>query len=66
MVKLLQFRKKIKEIVHDLHDYQGVIAISYTNKASKELFDRVSKSGTDVKTFVFWYDFVVLFKRNYL
>ena len=47
--KTFTISEKIKVIVHDLHDYQGVVAISYTNKASKELFDRVSKSGTDVK-----------------
>ena len=33
--------EKIKFIINKLLDYQGVIAISYTNKASKELKDRL-------------------------
>ena len=32
---------KIKKILSELDEYQGVIAISYTNKASNELKGRV-------------------------
>jgi superfamily I DNA/RNA helicase len=32
--------KKIQLVIEDCRDYQGVIAISYTNKASKELENR--------------------------
>lgn len=38
--------EKIKSIVHELLEYEGVIAISYTNKASKELKDRLRNVNT--------------------
>ncbi len=39
---------KIQKILLDILDYQGVIAISYTNKASDELKERVSKIVPDI------------------
>ena len=32
--------KKIQTVVQECRSYQGVVAISYTNKASKELEER--------------------------
>lgn len=43
--------EKIKAIVYDLLDYEGVIAISYTNKASKELKDRLNNINTKASYF---------------
>jgi DNA helicase-2/ATP-dependent DNA helicase PcrA len=40
---------KIKNILHELPDYRGVIAISYTNKASDELKKRCLDGGLDKK-----------------
>lgn len=39
----------IKKILPDLPAYRGVIAISYTNKASDELKKRSTSSGVDIK-----------------
>ncbi|WP_412471229.1 UvrD-helicase domain-containing protein [Halobacteriovorax sp. RT-2-4] len=39
----------IKGVLNNLPSYKGVIAISYTNKASKELKDRCLGDGTDKK-----------------
>lgn len=39
---------KIQKILMDTIDYQGVIAISYTNKASNELKDRISSIVPDI------------------
>ncbi len=41
--------EKIKNIIPTLHDFKGVIAISYTNKASRELKRRCLKDGLDRK-----------------
>lgn len=45
--------EKIKLILQDLHHFQGVVAISYTNKASNELKDRSLKNGIDPKSSFF-------------
>lgn len=39
---------KIKKILSELDEYQGVIAISYTNKASNELKGRVMNISADL------------------
>src|SRR5690606_40088658 len=44
---------KIKDILATLPDYRGVIAISYTNKASEELRDRVLALGVQKKSSFF-------------
>ena len=41
--------KKIQQAIEDCRDYQGVIAISYTNKASKELENRAKLLCADPK-----------------
>lgn len=41
--------EKIKNISNFLYDYQGVIAISFTRKASQELSLRAKKKGIDIK-----------------
>lgn len=41
---------KIREIISSLPEYRGVIAISYTNKASEELRDRVLALGIQKKS----------------
>jgi len=41
--------ERIRRIVPDLPDYQGVIAISFTNKASRELRQRCLREGFDAK-----------------
>lgn len=41
--------EKVRGLLDHLPDYQGVIAISYTNKASAELKRRCSLDGVDVK-----------------
>ncbi len=41
--------EKIKNISNYLYDYQGVIAISFTRKASQELSLRAKKKGIDTK-----------------
>ncbi|NFD75937.1 ATP-dependent helicase [Clostridium botulinum] len=43
--------EKIKAIIDELLDYEGVIAISYTNKASKELKDRLNNINTKASYF---------------
>jgi len=40
---------KVRKVLPDLPKYRGVIAISYTNKASSELKKRCSQDATDVK-----------------
>ena len=50
--KTLVVAKKIQNIVAGLEDYRGVIAISYTNKASEELKSRAA-SGVNVKASYF-------------
>jgi len=47
--KTFTIAEKIKKILKNTLDFRGVIAISYTNKASKELKDRVVKGGIDSK-----------------
>lgn len=44
---------KIKNLLADLPYYKGVIAISFTNKASDELEDRTLSKGTDRKNSFF-------------
>lgn len=41
--------KKIQQVIEDCREYQGVIAISYTNKASKELEKRAKLLCYDTK-----------------
>ncbi|PTV98372.1 DNA helicase-2/ATP-dependent DNA helicase PcrA [Halanaerobium saccharolyticum] len=45
--------KKIRKILPEGLDYKGVIAISYTNKASDELKNRCLKDGLDKKASFF-------------
>jgi len=45
--------EKIKRLVPKLKKYQAVIAISYTNKASKELQSRCIRRGIDTKKVFF-------------
>jgi len=47
--KTFTLSKKIKKILPDLPDFKGVIAISYTNKASDELKHRSLDGGLDKK-----------------
>jgi superfamily I DNA/RNA helicase len=47
--KTFVLTKKIQKILADHPLFRGVIAISYTNKASDELRQRVLKSGADSK-----------------
>lgn len=47
--KTFVMAQKIRAIVPTLKEYQGVIAISYTNKASNELRKRVKQDGFEVK-----------------
>ena len=51
--KTFVLSEKIKSIVPTLLDYQGVIAISYTNKASNELKKRCLKDGLEKKNSFF-------------
>jgi len=51
--KTFVLAKKIQKILLTLDEYQGVIAISYTRKASKELKDRSLKGGIDKKSSFF-------------
>ncbi|CAM2340725.1 UvrD-helicase domain-containing protein [Burkholderia vietnamiensis] len=41
--------QKIRRLLSEVRDYQGVIAISFTNKASEELEHRCKANGLDVK-----------------
>ena len=45
--------QKIKGVLEDTRDYQGVIAISFTNKASTELKHRSLRGNTDRKASYF-------------
>lgn len=47
---------KIKKILESLSSNKGIIAISYTNKASNELRQRSLSGGIDKKTIVFWHN----------
>ena len=51
--KTFVLSKKIKIDLSSLHDHQGVIAISYTNKASNELKNRSLSNGEDPKSSFF-------------
>ena len=42
--------EKIRAVIPTLADFQGVIAISFTNKASRELRNRVLRNGFDPKS----------------
>ncbi len=42
--------EKIRNILPVLPEYRGVIAISYTNKASEELKRRISRNGCSIKS----------------
>lgn len=44
---------KVRNVLPDLPQYRGVIAISYTNKASAELKKRCALNATDVKNSFF-------------
>lgn len=41
--------QKIRRLLSEVRDYQGVVAISFTNKASEELEHRCKANGFDVK-----------------
>jgi DNA helicase-2/ATP-dependent DNA helicase PcrA len=41
--------EKIRRLLSEVRDYQGVVAISFTNKASEELEHRCKANGFDVK-----------------
>ncbi len=45
--------EKIARALEDLYDYQGIIAISFTNKASDELKSRCRRKGLQVKSSFF-------------
>lgn len=47
--KTFTLSKKIKRILPNLPEYKGIIAISYTNKASNELKTRSLEGGLEVK-----------------
>lgn len=47
--KTFVLAEKIKRILPDLSDYEGIIAISFTNKASSELKERSLVNGLDKK-----------------
>jgi len=47
--KTFVLAEKIKRILPGLKDYEGIIAISFTNKASNELKDRSLSSGLEKK-----------------
>ncbi|MBE6088132.1 MAG: ATP-dependent helicase [Clostridium beijerinckii] len=51
--KTFTVSKKIIKIIEELEDYQGLIAISYTNKASRELKQRCLKESSCVKSSFF-------------
>lgn len=48
--KTFVIAEKIRSILPVLPDYRGVIAISYTNKASAELKRRISRNGCPTKS----------------
>lgn len=45
--------EKIKDIISNLNEFEGVVAISYTNKASNELKGRSLKNGINPKNSFF-------------
>lgn len=45
--------EKVRRILQKLNAYEGVIAISYTNKASDELKQRSKRDGIDIKSSFF-------------
>ncbi|MFS0616033.1 UvrD-helicase domain-containing protein [Lederbergia ruris] len=47
--KTFTLAKKIKKLLPTLPEYKGVVAISYTNKASNELKNRSVDGGIDIK-----------------
>ncbi len=47
--KTFVLSEKIRKLLPTMNNYEGVIAISFTNKASKELTDRSLKGGFDKK-----------------
>lgn len=51
--KTFVISEKIKGILQECRQHQGVIAISYTNKASSELKDRCLRNGLDPKASFF-------------
>ncbi len=51
--KTFTLSQKIKSILEELPEYRGVIAISFTNKASLELESRVRNLGVDSKSSFF-------------
>lgn len=51
--KTFTLSRKIKDILADLPEYKGIIAISYTNKASDELRDRVLNLGVQKRASFF-------------
>jgi len=51
--KTFVISKKIQLILKDIEDHEGVIAISYTNKASNELKNRSLKNGLSPKSSFF-------------
>jgi DNA helicase-2/ATP-dependent DNA helicase PcrA len=51
--KTFVLSEKIKLLLKELPNYQGVIAISFTNKASQELKNRALSNGTEPKNSFF-------------
>ncbi len=51
--KTFTLSRKIRDILTELPEYKGVIAISYTNKASDELRDRVLNLGVQKRASFF-------------
>ncbi len=51
--KTMVLSEKVRRYISLLKNYQGIIAISYTNKASFELRDRSLKNGLDPKNSFF-------------
>lgn len=45
--------EKIGKVLHDLPSYKGIIAISFTNKASDELKKRCKRKGINAKSSFF-------------
>ncbi|MFM9903637.1 MAG: UvrD-helicase domain-containing protein [Pyrinomonadaceae bacterium] len=45
--------EKVRQYVCQMKAYEGVVAISYTNKASRELRDRCTRNGLDTKNSFF-------------
>ena len=51
--KTFVLSEKIKQILTELKDHEGIAAISYTNKASNELRERSLKNGVNPKSSFF-------------